>query len=59
MEKLKAELDKPINRLEQAPDFRDQLEDLVSEYPFNECEVQAVDIKDAIILAYKRQHNLN
>ncbi len=38
MEKLKAELDKMIDRLEQAPDFRDQLEDLVSVYPFNEYE---------------------
>jgi hypothetical protein len=36
MEKLKAELGKMIDRLE-----------------------QAVDIKNAITLAYKRQHNLN
>jgi hypothetical protein len=129
MEKLKAELDKLINRLEQATDFRDQplyLKALASDpaRPFdmnfqqikpvrtdvfvwlgvwrdkvrywvvssNEVlnnkyysegqhrgdvgegplhvnrdnmpefasyEVQAVDIKKAIILAYKRQHNLN
>jgi hypothetical protein len=38
MEKLKAELDKMIDRLEQASDFRDQLESLVSVYPFNEYE---------------------
>ena len=93
MEKLKAELDKLIDRLERAPDFRDRLENLVSVYPFNEYEyvishllaarklsideyhelhlnrenmpeftsyaIQAVDIRNAIILAYKRQHHLN
>ena len=32
------ELDELINRLEQATDFRDQLEELVSVYPFNEYE---------------------
>jgi hypothetical protein len=38
MEKLKAELDNLINKLERAPDFRDLLESLISVYPFNEYE---------------------
>jgi len=38
MEKLKAELDRLINRLERAPDFHALLENRVSVYPFNEYE---------------------
>jgi len=38
MEKLKEELDRLIEKLENADDFRATLEDLVSVYPFNEYE---------------------
>lgn len=38
MEKLRKELDRLIDRLEDADDFRARLEDLVSVYPFNEYE---------------------
>ena len=38
MEKLKAELDRLIERLERADDFRASLENLVSVYPFSEYE---------------------
>jgi len=38
MEKLKAELDRLIERLERAEDFRTSLENLVSVYPFSEYE---------------------
>lgn len=38
MEKLKRELDKLIQRLENAQDFRSKLEDIVSVYPFSEYE---------------------
>jgi hypothetical protein len=38
MEKLKAELDSLINKLERAADFQARLENLVSVYPFNEYE---------------------
>ncbi|MHC4864439.1 MAG: hypothetical protein ACYTEX_10165 [Planctomycetota bacterium] len=38
MEKLKRELDKLIDHLENADDFRDTLDNLVSVYPFSEYE---------------------
>jgi hypothetical protein len=38
MEKLKAELDKLVENLENAEDFRGSLESLVSVYPFNDYE---------------------
>lgn len=38
MEKLRRELDRLIDRLEDAEDFRSRLESLVSVYPFNEYE---------------------
>lgn len=38
MEKLRQELDRLIDRLEDAEDFRARLKDLVSVYPFNEYE---------------------
>ncbi len=38
MEKLKAQLDRIIRKLENAEDFRITLEGLVSVYPFNEYE---------------------
>lgn len=38
MEKLKAELNKLIEKLEHSEDFRTSLENLVSVYPFNEYE---------------------
>lgn len=38
MEKLKAQLDKLIEKLEHADDFKASLKNLVSVYPFNEYE---------------------
>ncbi|MEA3309225.1 MAG: hypothetical protein U9Q70_06915 [Chloroflexota bacterium] len=38
MEKLKAELDRLLNELKEADEFRSRLESLVSVYPFNEYE---------------------
>jgi hypothetical protein len=38
MEKLKAELDKLIDKLNSPSDFRESLESLISVYPFNEYE---------------------
>lgn len=38
MEKLKAELDRLINELKEADEFRSRLDSLVSVYPFNEYE---------------------
>jgi hypothetical protein len=58
MEKLKAELDKLINRLEQATDFRDQLEELVSVYPFNEYEYVISHLLAAQKLSIEEYHEL-
>lgn len=38
MEKLKADLDKLIDKLDNPSDFRESLENLISVYPFNEYE---------------------
>ena len=40
MEKLQAELDDLLSRLDNAAEIKDRLEDLVSIYPFNEYEYQ-------------------
>lgn len=38
MEKLKAQLDELLNRLDNAQEIRDKLEELVSVYPFSDYE---------------------
>jgi len=38
MEKLKADLDKLIDKLQRPAEFRSSLENLISVYPFNEYE---------------------
>jgi hypothetical protein len=58
MEKLKAELDKLINRFERAPGFQDLLENLVSVCPFNEYEYVISHLLAARKLSIEEYHEL-
>lgn len=58
MEKLKAELDKLIEKLENADDFRLSLEELVSVYPFSEYEYIISHLLARNKLALNEYHGL-
>ncbi len=58
MEKLKAELDRLIRKLENAEDFRSTLESLVSVYPFDEYEYIISHLLVANKLTLEQYHNL-
>jgi len=58
MEKLKAELDNLINKLERASDFRTRLESLVSVYPFNEYEYVLSHLLAARKLSIEEYHEM-
>jgi len=58
MEKLKAELDRLINELKEADEFRSRLESLVSGYPFNEYEYIISTLLGAEILTLDDYYEL-
>jgi hypothetical protein len=58
MEKLKKELDKLIEKLENAEDFRGTLENLVSVYPFSEYEYIISHLLVADKLTLEEYHDL-
>jgi hypothetical protein len=58
MEKLRAELDNLLDRLEQSQDFRASLDSLVSVYPFSEYEYIISHLLAAKRLSLDEYHNL-
>jgi len=58
MEKLREELDRLIEKLEDADDFRTTLENLVSVYPFNEHEYIISHLFAANKLTLEEYHDL-
>lgn len=58
MEKLKADLDNLINRLKNSDEFIEQLETLISIYPFNEYEYIIATLMAANILSLEDYYEL-